>query len=513
MRPSCILPFVTRRKIPSSLSVIPSINNAVARASSNRAHSSMPLPSFDDEKESRIRSETSQASANQQLLQKKMPAFQRPSCIEPKKEQAKKQPSTIPTHVTYTGDMTLPITSKLKLTLPNDETPSGSWPLFRLMDEDGHLRIQDNVIPNIVNLYDTKSALHAHRLMIRLTQMDDIFLNAQRQGRISFYMSCRGEEAIHIGAAAALSLKDVILAQYREAGVLMYRGFTLDQFADQCFSNKNDLGRGRQMPVHYGSRALNFHTISSPLGTQLPQAVGVGYRLKMENERQEQESKKGCAVAFFGDGSASTGDFHTACNFAATLEVPSIFFCRNNGFAISTSVEEQYRGDGIVSRAPGYGMAAIRVDGNDLFAVNAVMKVARRYAIEHSKPVMVEAMTYRQSHHSTSDDSTRYRDVKEINRWASDGDPVNRFNNFLDNAKWQGGMDGENVELYIKRVRDEERFAVLRAMEQAEKKQDPDLSTMFEDVYHEKPHHLKRQEKELLEHVKRNKEYYAAGSH
>jgi hypothetical protein len=102
--------------------------------------------------------------------------------------------------------------------------------------------------------------LRAHRQLVRLREMDYILLNAQRQGRISFYMTCRGEEAIHMGAASALELGDPIFAQYREQGLLMWRGFTLEQFTNQCFSNDMDLGKGRQMPIHYGSRALNYHT-------------------------------------------------------------------------------------------------------------------------------------------------------------------------------------------------------------------------------------------------------------
>jgi 2-oxoisovalerate dehydrogenase E1 component alpha subunit len=171
--------------------------------------------------------------------------------------------------------------------------------------------------------------------MVRLREMDTILQNAQRQGRISFYMTCTGEEAIHMGAAAALENGDHLFCQYREQGLLMWRGFTLEQFTNQCFSNDRDLGKGRQMPIHYGSRALNYHTVSSPLGTQLPQAVGAAYRLKLMG-------KPNIAVAIFGDGCASTTDFHAALNFAATLSSPTLFFCRNNGYAISTPVTDQY---------------------------------------------------------------------------------------------------------------------------------------------------------------------------
>ena len=163
--------------------------------------------------------------------------------------------------------------------------------------------------------------------MLTLNQMDMILYEAQRQGRISFYMTNYGEEATHLGSAAALTLEDVIFGQYREAGVLLYRGFTIDQFMNQCYSNELDLGKGRQMPVHYGSRELNFQTISSPLGTQLPQAAGAAYALK-------RSGKKACVVCYFGDGAASEGDFHAALNMAATTDSPVIFFWYANSIPI-----------------------------------------------------------------------------------------------------------------------------------------------------------------------------------
>merc|ERR1712183_195683 len=204
--------------------------------------------------------------------------------------------------------------------------------------------------------------------------------------------------------------KDLVYGQYREAGVLVYRGFTLEEFMDQCYSNNADGGRGKQMPVHYGSKRLNFVTISSPLATQLPQAVGTAYAFK--------RAQNGLVViCYFGEGAASEGDAHAAFNFAATLNCPVIFFCRNNGYAISTPVKDQYRGDGIAGRGPSYGMPAIRCDGNDLFAVYNATKRARDIAVTLKRPVMLEAMTYRVGHHSTSDDSSVYRSKEEVDYW------------------------------------------------------------------------------------------------
>jgi 2-oxoisovalerate dehydrogenase E1 component alpha subunit len=353
------------------------------------------------------------------------------------------------------------------------------------------------LLPSKHNYPDTNSdntLMRAYRQMIRLREMDTILQNAQRQGRISFYMTCHGEEAIHIGSAAALTLEDTVLAQYREAGVLMWRGFTLEQFTNQCFANAGDLGKGRQMPVHYGSRALNYQTISSPLGTQIPQAAGAAYRLKLAG-------KKGVAICFFGDGCASTTDFHSGLNFAATLGAPVIFFCRNNGYAISTPVTDQYNGDGIVSRGPGYGIASIRIDGNDIFAVNSAVREARKYALENNAPVLIEAMSYRQGHHSTSDDSLRYRSAEEVKHFADTSDPLVRFLAFLQRHDLLS--DSEYTTM-----KDHEKMAVIDAMRNAERLPKPPLEDLFEDVYYEVPESLKEQQRQLHAHLAKYKGKY-----
>lgn len=299
-----------------------------------------------------------------------------------------------PSSVEFAHGKDVPLTSKLLFRRPEDDE---TWPAYRVMDEDGTLRV-GAAEPT----QGREEAIKMYTTMVRLRMMDQVFYDAQRQGRISFYMTHGGEEGALIGSAAALMQQDMVYAQYREAGVIMWRGFTLDDFADQCFSNKGDTGKGRQMPVHYGSHALNFQTISSPLATQIPQAAGAAYAFKVT--RQDDR----CVVCYFGDGAASEGDFHAALNFAATLQCPVVFFCRNNGYAISTPVTEQLKGDGVVCRGPAYGMASVRVDGNDALAVFHATKVARELALEESRPVLVEAMTYREGHHSTSDDSTRH---------------------------------------------------------------------------------------------------------
>ena len=317
--------------------------------------------------------------------------------------------------------------------------------------------------------------------------MDQIFYDAQRQGRISFYMTSYGEEAETVGSAAALHPDDMVFAQYRETGVFLWRGFTLSQFANQCFSNEFDIGKGRQMPMHFGSSKLNIQTISSPLATQIPQASGAAYAYK-------RAKKNNVVVCYFGEGAASEGDFHAALNSAATLGCPVVFICRNNGYAISTPTTSQYHGDGIASRAIGYGMHYVRVDGNDILAVMDATRAARKTSIENNVPVLVELMSYRAGHHSTSDDSTRYRSSKEIQYWLETNNPITRTRFFLESKGWWDS--DQEAELLLACRKD-----VLAAFNVAEHVHKPPLSALFTDVYSDVPPLLKRQKQELEEHL------------
>ncbi|KAL8643950.1 MAG: hypothetical protein Q9210_007489 [Variospora velana] len=334
--------------------------------------------------------------------------------------------------------------------------------------------------------------------------MDLIMYDAQRQGRLSFYMVSAGEEGIAIGSASALSPEDVIFAQYRETGVFQQRGFTLDNFMSQLFANRKDTGKGRNMPVHYGSSKLNIHTISSPLATQIPQAAGAAYALKLQS-LQNPNLPPRIAACYFGEGAASEGDFHAALNIAATRSCPVIFLCRNNGYAISTPTLEQYRGDGIASRGVGYGIDTVRVDGNDIFAVRQATKQARAIALEGGgKPVLVEAMSYRVSHHSTSDDSFTYRAKVEVEDWKRRDNPITRLRKWMERkGLWDEGKERE--------ARSGIRKEVLRAFAAAEKEKKPPLNSMFEDVYEEVTEEGKGQMRDLREMLERYPDEYDVG--
>ncbi|MBC7184993.1 MAG: thiamine pyrophosphate-dependent dehydrogenase E1 component subunit alpha, partial [Marinobacter sp.] len=296
-------------------------------------------------------------------------------------------------------------------------------PTFKLLKQDGKL-YKSAKAPDL----DKDKALRIYRAMVTTRILDERMLAAQRQGRLSFYMQCTGEEAAVIGSAAALDDDDMIMAQYREQGALAYRGFTIDEFMNQLFGNEMDYGKGRQMPVHYGSKKLNYMTISSPLATQIPQATGYAYGQKLRGEGH-------CTITYFGEGAASEGDFHAALNMAAVHRVPVIFLCRNNGYAISTPAAEQFAADGVAPRAYGYKMDVIRVDGNDILAMYQATQEARKLAVEHNRPVLIEAMSYRLAAHSSSDDPSGYRSKDEEAVWR-EKDPILRMRLWLESKKW-----------------------------------------------------------------------------
>lgn len=386
-------------------------------------------------------------------------------------------------HVRFPGAVNSKFTSKMSFVKPSE---IAAIPTYRVMDSDGVVIDKNRATLSVTD----EQALTWYKNMLTVSIMDVIMFEAQRQGRVSFYMVSAGEEGITVGSAAALSPDDVVFAQYREAGVFQQRGFTMQEFMSQLFANKNDHGRGRNMPVHYGRRYPRMHTISSPLATQIPQAAGAAYALKLQ-ALQNPNSDPRIVACYFGEGAASEGDFHAALNIAATRSCPVVFICRNNGYAISTPTLEQYRGDGIASRGVGYGIETIRVDGNDIFAVYEAMQEARRIALtDGGRPVLIEAMSYRVSHHSTSDDSFAYRARVEVEDWKRRDNPIIRLRKWLENK----GLWNEDLE---RDTRDEIRKIVLKEFSAAEREKKPALKHAFTDVYEELTEEAQEQMKEL----------------
>jgi 2-oxoisovalerate dehydrogenase E1 component alpha subunit len=371
-------------------------------------------------------------------------------------------------------------------------------PTLSILTEDGDIH-PSAPAPDI----SKQTAIKLYETMRFIRLLDERMQGAQRQGRVSFYMQCLGEEAAVTASAAALEQDDMIMAQYREQAALHYRGFTLDQFMNQMFSNELDLGKGRQMPIHYGSKALNYMTISSPLGTQIPQATGYAYGQKVKHidakTGELASTIDNVTICYFGEGAASEGDFHAGLNMAAVHKAPVIFFARNNGYAISTPADEQFKGDGIASRGVGYGIKTIRVDGSDALAVYAATKKAREIAATQGEPVLIESIAYRLGAHSTSDDPSGYRSKDEEANYKTC--PIERFRKWLVKQNWLD--DAEDIKAK-ETIRDD----ILAALKRAEVIDKPALEELISDVYDTPIPSLQRQYDELKTHIKAHPDAY-----
>ncbi|KWU41586.1 hypothetical protein RHOSPDRAFT_22708 [Rhodotorula sp. JG-1b] len=387
----------------------------------------------------------------------------------------------------------------------------GTIPAFRLLGPDG-LLTEEAAAREWVERAKQVDGDKLKRMLEVMTMMpilDQILYSSQRQGRISFYMTAYGEEGTVVGSAAAWENDDEVFAQYREVGVLLWRGYPLSDLMAQVFSTKNDKAtKGRQMPVHYGSREHHFHTISSPLGTQLPQAAGAAYALKRTPGRE-----KSCVICYAGEGATSEGDFHAGLNMASVLGGPLVYVVRNNGFAISTPTSQQYAGDGIAARGAGYGIETVRVDGNDPLAVYLACKEARRKAVETQKPVLVEAMTYRVGHHSTSDDSSAYRSLSAVESVKKLDSPLHRLRKYVESLDTSSGSGAPLwTAEHDAKFKETSKRAILKEFSKAEKDKKPKLEFMFGDVFAERPSHadaegngsgLERPQREQKEELKR----------
>ncbi|TKH41878.1 thiamine pyrophosphate-dependent dehydrogenase E1 component subunit alpha [Paenibacillus sp. FSL R10-2782] len=263
-----------------------------------------------------------------------------------------------------------------------------------------------------------------YRYMLLARRFDERNMLLQRAGKINFHVSGIGQEAAQVGAAFALDReKDYFLPYYRDYGFVLAVGMTPRELMLSQFAKADDPNSGgRQMPGHFGSKRLRIVTGSSPVTTQVPHAVGVALAAKMQK-------KDFVSFVTFGEGSSNQGDFHEGCNFAGVQKLPVIIMCENNQYAISVPIHKQMAGK-VSDRALGYGFPGVRVDGNDALAVYAVVKEARERAIRGEGPTLIEAMMYRLSPHSTSDNDLAYRTKEEVDEnWAKDG--VARMKNYL----------------------------------------------------------------------------------
>ncbi len=329
------------------------------------------------------------------------------------------------------------------------------------------------------------------RKMLTLRAFDDRMFRAQRQGKTSFYMKSYGEEATSVATTMALQRDDMCFPSYRQQGILITRDYPLIEMMNQIYSNRGDKLKGRQLPIMYSAKDYGFFSVSGNLTTQYPQAVGWAMASASRGDTR-------IAAVWCGDGSTAEGDFHSALTFAAVYNAPVIFQVVNNQWAISSfSGFAGSERTTFAARAIGYGIAGLRVDGNDVLAVYAAMEWAANRARTNNGPTLIEYFTYRGEGHSTSDDPNAYRPAEEYAEWPL-GDPVDRLKaHLIALGEW-----------------DEERHSVLAAELSEEVKtiqKDAEkngilghglhhpFETMFEDVFEEMPWHLKEQCAQVLE--------------
>ena len=338
------------------------------------------------------------------------------------------------------------------------------YPLLSVLREDG------SADPEVAPLA-AEEALRYYRLMVLNRAVDERMITLQRQGRIGFYIGSIGEEATVLGTACAMEEQDWVFPCYREHGAALARGMPLVSFICDHLGNAGDAMKGRQMPCHEAWRPGRFTSISSPIATQVPQAVGAAWAARLKGDDM-------VAITYFGEGATSANDFHTGMNFAAVRKVPVVFVCRNNGWAISVPRERQTASETIAQKAIGYGMHGERIDGNDLLAVVAATRRARARAAAGEGPTLLECVTYRVEGHSTSDDPRAYRPAELVEPWRKK-DPILRMRRHL-------GHRGLLDEAGDARLRDEIREDIQRALKEAEGfAPKPPLETLFADVYAE----------------------------
>ncbi|MGC6400508.1 3-methyl-2-oxobutanoate dehydrogenase (2-methylpropanoyl-transferring) subunit alpha [Sphingomonas sp. FW199] len=359
-----------------------------------------------------------------------------------------------------------------------------AFTLIRVLDEQGQA----------VGPWNPRLSPDALRRMLRLMALtrafDERMFRAQRQGKTSFYMKCTGEEAVSIAAAMALAADDMCFPSYRQQGILITRGYSLVEMMNQIYSNRGDKLQGKQLPIMYSSREHSFFSISGNLTTQYPQAVGWAMASAAKGDSR-------IAATWCGEGSTAEGDFHSACTFASVYRAPVILNIVNNQWAISSfSGFAGAEATTFAARAVGYGIAGLRVDGNDALAVYAATQWAAERARTNQGPTLIEHFTYRAEGHSTSDDPSQYRSAQEASEWPL-GDPIARLKaHLIAIGEWDderhAAMDLELAEEVKRAQKEAEANGILgHGLHQP-------LDTLFDGVFEEMPWHLKEQQAQML---------------
>ena len=275
-------------------------------------------------------------------------------------------------------------------------------------------------------------ALYKHLLLPRM--IEEKMLVLLRQGKVSKWFSGIGQEAIAVGATLALQEDEWIMPLHRNLGVFTTRKMPLHKLFMQWQGNKEGYSKGRERSFHFGSKEHFICGMISHLGPQLAVADGTSLAYKLKHQQK-------VSLAFSGDGGTSEGDFHEALNVAAVWDLPVIFLIENNGYGLSTPINEQYRCNNLIDKAIGYGMEGIQIDGNNILAVYDTIKGVREYCIQHQKPYLIECKTFRMRGHEEAS-GTKYVPQELFEEWSKK-DPIKNYEDWLLN---ENIVDAKNIE-------------------------------------------------------------------
>jgi len=347
-----------------------------------------------------------------------------------------------------------------------------------------HQVIETHSFDEISTTHEEAASLY--RDLVRTRTFDERALSLQRQGWMSSYPQFRGQEASQVGAAHALREDDWFVPTYRSNAAQIARGVPMSDLL---------LYRRGYPECVSGHGIPNFPQAIS-IATQIPHAVGAG----MAADYMHDDHVICC---YFGDGATSKGDFHEGLNFAGVFDAPVVFFCENNGWAISLPRHRQTASATIAQKAGAYGFDGVQVDGNDPIAVKQTVTEAIETARE-GQPVLVESLTDRQGAHSTSDDPSRYEHRQaEFPEWRT-ADPVERFETYL---RKHDVLDDEQIES----IHSEAEQELDEAVETVEATPRPDRVDVFDPVYERLPPQLAEQKAWLDSFVAENPEFDSPG--
>ena len=348
----------------------------------------------------------------------------------------------------------------------------------QVLDEDGNLVGEP---PEI----DEETMVDIYRDMKLSRHFDQRAVSLQRQGRMGTYPPLSGQEGAQVGSAYALAGDDWMVPSYREHGAAVVRGLPLKKTLLYWMGYEE----GNNVPED-----ANILPVAVPIASQIPHAAGLAWSWKLQGKDDT------AGICYFGDGATSEGDFHEGLNFAGVYDVPMVFFCNNNQWAISVPREKQTRSETLAQKAHAYGFEGVQVDGMDPLAVYKVtqeaLAKARNPDEDQLRPTMIEAVQYRFGAHTTADDPTVYRDEDEVEEWKAK-DPIPRLETYL---REQEILDDERVAEIESEVEDR----VADAIEAAEAEPRPDPEEMFEHAYAELPPQLRQQRDEFLETVEKH---------